>query len=88
MQIWDWITNNQETVTIALTWLAQMVLTPLFRKIPPKNILLVLRILVGIFDKIQPSNFARHADNAKNALADADAGKPASVETIQDKGQS
>jgi hypothetical protein len=61
-------------------------LTPLFRKIPPKNILIVLRFLVGIFDKMQPENFARHVDNAKNAAADLKAGKAASIETLQDKG--
>jgi hypothetical protein len=42
-------------LTAALTWIAQMVLTPLAKRIPPTNVAWVfIRALHGLFDKIDP----------------------------------
>jgi hypothetical protein len=86
--IWTWICANPDifAAIFGSAWFMNSVLTPLFRKIPPQSILLFLRFLVGIIDKIQPANFARHADNAANALKDAESGKPVTRATIEDKG--
>lgn len=43
------------TAVAALTWLAQMLLTPLVKKIPPTNVVWVfIRAIHGLFDKIDP----------------------------------
>jgi hypothetical protein len=85
-QLWALIATHEGATIAVCAWIANSILTPLFRKIPPKNMLIAFRILVGIIDRIDPKNFARHKDNAANALKDAKAGLPASIATLKDQG--
>ena len=66
---------NQAWILPILGMLLSSFVAPLLRKLPPTTwwVILLRAVVGGIFDKIQPANFARHADNAKNAIADAKA---------------